>query len=162
MKSEKEVIQSIKDELKAAATECDTIGTTWLFADEYERLRKNLTNAEKECNNAGSMREDFRWYVMGMRIEEVHQRARKWLHKPTVEGKKLFTMLAALLRKWVADFDQLATAKTGKVGMILPPGIDKTPQGMYSALSSYTDSVVEKREEKRKSGLIIPDGVQVT
>ena len=83
-------------------------------------MRKRLKLCEGACRQAAFWREDSRWLKVGLKMEQAHQIARTWLHRPTVKSKKLFTSLAAALRKVERDVERLERGRTGIMGMILP------------------------------------------
>lgn len=120
MLTEREIFDCMRQNLRQAAAECDFIARQPTSGAPFTRLRECLKLAEGCCRQAGHWRQDGRWFQPGIQLEHIHQVARSWLHRPTVESKKLFTMLAEVLRKWDADLHRLQTRPTLRSGEILP------------------------------------------
>lgn len=139
--TEAEIFDCLKSNLKSAAADCDFIANFPYAGPTYKRMRTSLKLAEGACRQASYWRQDARWLQPGLQIEEAHQRARAWLHRPSVQSHKLFTKLGAALRRMLFDLERLEKMKTGRVGTILPkpqaaphvPGRPvqvKTPSGL--------------------------------
>lgn len=118
---EREIFIKMQDELRNAADACDQIATRPLSGDNFIRLRKALKLVEGCCRQAAAYRMDTRWNEPGFKMNQAAKMARKWLHYPSVESKKLFYGLAAALRQVRLDIMILETAKTGKTGDIVVP-----------------------------------------
>ncbi len=118
--TETEIKDCLKSNLKLAADQCDLIAAHPQSGPQFDRMRKALRLVEGACRQMAYWRQDARWLIPGRKMEDAHQIARKWLHRPTISSKKLFIGLAAALRKMLADIDRLETARTGRAGMILP------------------------------------------
>lgn len=122
--TEAEIFGRLKDNLRSAAADCDAIANNPQSAVAFTRMRASLKICEDMCRLAAVFRDDARWFTPGLVMEQAHQIARKWLHRPTVQSKKLFTGLAAALRKIHADLGVLETQATGRIGMIVPKPLE--------------------------------------
>lgn len=118
--TEREIFDQLRNQLKVAAEACDHIAGRPESGIHFMRLRSALKLAEGCCRQAAYWRSDTRWLQPGIKLEQAHQRARAWLHRPTIEAKKLFVMLAAAVRRMALDLAILETAATGRTGTILP------------------------------------------
>lgn len=135
MLTEREIFDRLKGCVRAAISDCEKVATRPESGAAYISLRANLKLAEGCCRQAAHWREDTRWLEPGRKMEQAHQIARAWLHRPTVQSKKLFTGLAAALRKILGDLERVETMATGRVGAILPiygrsdrrPGLIQVP-----------------------------------
>jgi hypothetical protein len=114
------LFDELKQALRSAANDCDMIARFPQSGRAFDRMRRSLKTVETRCNDIGRLREDARWFPIGMMMEECHQRARTWLHAPSVASKKLFPGLAANLRQLLAKVEGLETKATHRYGMILP------------------------------------------
>lgn len=112
----------MKNQLRSAAADCDLIAKFPQSGEAFKRMRKSLKLVEGCCRQAAHWREDARWLSPALHMEHAHQIAREWLHRPTVQSKKLFTGLAAALRQILADLLKLETMPSGRVGSIIVPG----------------------------------------
>jgi len=118
--TEQEIFSAMRENLRGAADDCDLIANHPSSGPAFDRMRKRLKLVEGCCRQAAYWREDARWLPMGVKMEQAHQIARKWLHRPTVQAKKLFTGLAAVLRQFADQLDKLQNARSNRVGLILP------------------------------------------
>lgn len=118
--TEVEIFACMRENLKGAADDCDMIARFPQSGIAFDRMRGRLKLVEGACRQAAHWRQDARWLQPGLKMEQAHQIARTWLHRPSVQSKKLFKGLAAALRKMLADLERLETAPTHRVGMILP------------------------------------------
>lgn len=118
--TEQEIFDCLKSNLRSAASDCDLIARQPVSGLYFDRMRKSLKLVEGACRQAAYWRQDARWLPLGIKMEEAHQRARIWLHRPTVQSKKLFTKLGDVLRQLLRDVEGLEFLATGRVGAILP------------------------------------------
>lgn len=117
----------MKENLRLAAEKADEIAKNPLSGRAFDALRTHLKLAEGCCRQAAHYRGDVRWLRPGIIIEQAHQIARAWLHRPSVESKKLFTGLAAALRKILVDLKTFEKQATGRVGSIIVPDEYRNP-----------------------------------
>jgi hypothetical protein len=117
---ERQLLSALKEHLRLAADKCYEIARQPKSGPQFDAMRKALKVCEDCCRKVGSLREDARWLPMGLKMEEAHQIAREWLHRPTVKAKKLFSGLGDQLMFFLAAIEKLETARTNRVGMILP------------------------------------------
>lgn len=118
---EAEIVDVLKQNLLSAAADCDSIAQKPLSGEAFTRMRASLRLCEGACRQMAYWRGDDRWLTPGRYMESIHQKARGWLHRPTVESKKLFTTLAASLRDTHKVLLALLNNKTGRVGTISTP-----------------------------------------
>ncbi len=130
--SETEIIDRLQTSLKDAIDAAHDLAILSAKGPSYNKLRENLGLVEGACRQLSVWREDTRWLKIGMMMAECHQRAGGWLrgYKDPVTGVRhhynlekqnpLFAMLAANLAGVYAAAEELRTAKTGRLGMILP------------------------------------------
>lgn len=118
--TEREIFDQMRSSLSSAAADCDEIANG---AALFGRMRQSLKLAEGSCRQMAEMRGDARWLTPRIYLEKAHQIARAWLHRPSVQGKKLFTGLGAALRTMLADIDKLQNQRVGRTGLILPNAI---------------------------------------
>lgn len=117
---ERQLLSGLKEHLKIAADKCFEIARQPRSGPQFEAMRRALKVCEDCCRKIGSLREDARWLPMGLRMEQAHQIARLWLHRPSVKAKKLFSGLGDQLVCFLAAVETLETARTNRIGMILP------------------------------------------
>lgn len=120
MLTETEIFSQLRGQLSEAAEACDHVAARPESGIHFIRLRRALKLAEGCCRQAAMWRGDARWLEPGVKLEQAHQIARDWLHRPTLESKRLFVALAAALRQMTLHLAMLETAKTGRSGSILP------------------------------------------
>jgi hypothetical protein len=118
--TEAEIFSTMKDRLRSAIADCRFIANFPVAGPTYKRLRQSLKLVEGCCRQAAYFRQDARWFGPGRYAEEAHQRARLWLHRPSVQTHKLFTKLADALEQWMKDLERLEKMPSGRVGTILP------------------------------------------
>src|SRR4051812_6877983 len=102
-RTEPEIFSQLRNQLQEPPEACDHVAAGPESGIHFMRLRRALKLAEGCCRQAGHWREDARWFNPGVKLEQVHQKAREWLHRPSVQSKKLFVMLAATLRQMALD-----------------------------------------------------------
>lgn len=118
---EREIFDVMKQNLRSAAADCDMIARFPQSGVAFTRMRRSLKLVEGACRQAAQWREDARWLPAGIKMEEAHQIARVWLHRPSAHSKKMFTGLGQVLRQFLREIERLETMKTGKTGSILLP-----------------------------------------
>jgi hypothetical protein len=118
--TEIEIWDCLKENLAGAADDCEIIARQPSSGPEFVRMRQRLKLCEGACRQLSVWRQDTRWLPLGLKMEQAHQKAREWLHRPSVKSKKLFALLASALRKLARDTEILHKKATGRVGMILP------------------------------------------
>jgi hypothetical protein len=156
--TEREIFDCLRTNLRSAAADCDLIARQPISGPIFDRMRKSLKLVEGACRQAAYWREDARWLPLGVKMEEVHQRARTWLHRPTVSSKKLFALLGDVLRKLLRDVDNLEFMATGRTGLILPKAQEpplrqgRPVQVMLPGMGMREDGV----ETKTPGGIILP------
>ena len=139
--SETEILDCMRTNLRRAAENAEALALQPKQGPTFECLRTELALVEGCCRQMAAWREDSRWLPIAPMMEEAHQRARVWIVKHY--ARSAFLKLAANLRALAATCDKLETAKTGRIGMILP----ETPK-----LFRENRPVAVRRP----SGLIVP------
>ena len=116
--SETEIKDQLYTSLLGAADDAKLLGILPAQGPTYARLRERLKVAETCCRQMGAYREDARWFGMGLKLEEAHQRTLRWVtgHSP----RSIFWLLSEKLGEMARTVKQLETRKTRRVGMILP------------------------------------------
>ena len=147
--TETEIFDCLKSNLRSAAADCDLIARQPVSGPIFDRMRKSLKLVEGACRQAAYWREDARWLPLGIKMEEAHQRARTWLHRPSVSSKKLFTKLGDVLRQLLRDIERLEFMATGRVGAILP----KPQPGPHRDTRPVAVMLPERRSA---GGIILP------
>lgn len=127
MLHEAEILDVLMQNLRSAKSDCEIIARQPRSGLAFIRLRRSLKLAEGACRQAAQWREDARWLKPGLYLEQAHQIARGWLHRPTVQSKKLFTGLAAALGQMLFDLKRLEKMRSGQVGSILLPNSVPNP-----------------------------------
>lgn len=132
MLTEREIFDRLTQSLKRAISLCNDIARQPKSGPQFIALRAELKLVEGACRQAAVWREDTRWLAVGIKAEQAHQYARIWLDRPTVQSKKLFTLLAAVLRRWFVELSAVRDSKVGRSGIILPesmaPGMPEQPR----------------------------------
>lgn len=149
MLHEQEIFSCMAENLAGAIEDCEAIARQRESGARFDSLRKRLKLVEGCCTQAAYWRQDARWLPLGVMMEQVHQRAREWLHYPSVQSKKLFVMLADNLRKLEREVRRLRFMATGKTGVMLPK---PRPSGRLSStvlISGYRPS---------SGGVLLPNG----
>jgi hypothetical protein len=127
--TEKEAIELLKVSLRGGIDDCTEIASQVWSGEQYSRLRRRLKTVELCCRTIATMRGDARWLVLIRDFAELQQRARRWLAPATVETKKCFAKLAALLGHMLKLLTDLETRRTGRSGLILPQPLPHFRQG---------------------------------
>jgi len=144
--TESEIFDQLNTSFRLAIEDCDTLAAHPVDGPVYDRFRRQLRLIEGCAKQANTWREDTRWLVFIRLMGETHKRAGDWLRgiKDPMTGARTkiaagmlhpaFEMLAANLRQLHKLADNLRTAATGRVGMILPeplaaPHRDTRPVG---------------------------------
>jgi hypothetical protein len=142
--TETEIFDRMATSLKDAISCSEELASRSERSPAYDRLRVALRLVEGCCRQASAWREDTRWLPIGRMMAEAHQKAGSWLRGYKVQGvriafsegqkNQLFVMFADNLRALLAQVEKLRTARTGRVGMILPqvlpaPHRDTRPVG---------------------------------
>lgn len=154
MLTEREIFDQLRNQLQVAGEACDHIAQRPESGVHFSRLRRALKLAEGCCRQAAYWRSDARWLGPGIKLEQAHQKARRWLHKPSVESKKLFVLLGAAVRKMALDLAILETAATGRTGTILPKPLPYTRENRAIQIpAAYHLPRVSA------GGVILPDAV---
>ena len=134
--TEQEIFGCLSANFKLAAEHCDDLAKLPRKGPTYRKLREELKLLEGACRQAAHWRGDARWLRIGLYMEEVHKRAGNWLRACKHQGTlhPLFTKLAENMREGQKAAERLRTARTGRVGLILPkPGRPierRTPGGL--------------------------------
>lgn len=154
--TECEIFDCLTANLKLAIEHAEHLATRPKKGAIYDSLRKELALVEGACRQAAYWRSDTRWLRMGLQMAEAHKRAGDWLrgvkmpdgHRVRIpEGVRhpLFLKLADNLRALHKRAGQFKTAKTGRIGTILPD--------MLAA---------PIRTSGRPSRVILPDGMAMS
>lgn len=121
MLTEVEILDCLGSNLMLAADRCKQIAQYPKSARPFTEMRASLKLAEGAARQAAHWRGDIRWLRPALYLEQAHQLARTWLHRPSVESKRLFKGLAAALIQMAKDLLRLETMATGTKGLILTP-----------------------------------------
>jgi hypothetical protein len=156
--TEVEIFDCLVTNLRTAAELADDLARLPLKGIAYDRFRKALRLAEGACKQASTWREDTRWLDFAPMLAKCHQMAGDWLRgfkMPDGSRRKMregelhpcFVKLADNLRGLLALAERTRTARTGRMGMILPtpqegPHRDTKPIGWT----------------RTASGLVVPSG----
>jgi hypothetical protein len=119
--TEQEIFDCLGENLLKASDRARLIARYPASGRNFMELRTSLKLAEGACRQAGHWRGDARWVKVAVFLEQAHQLARGWLHRPSVSTKKLFVYLADALLRMARDLDELETKATGQHGTILTP-----------------------------------------
>ena len=140
--TELEIFDCLSANFKLAAEHCDDLAKLPRKGPTYRKLREELKLLEGASRQAAHWRGDARWLQIGLYMEEVHKRAGAWLRGYKLpNGQRvthregtlhpLFTKLAENMREGRRAAERLRTARTGRIGLILPkPGTLILPAGM--------------------------------
>lgn len=118
--TEKELYEIMRENLRLAVEACREIASQWQSGPQFIRLRDHLKKVEESCRDTMWLREDSRWSEVSLKFEQCHQIARRWLHHPSVISKKSFLSLGAALGFLLMEVTRLYSARTQRMGMILP------------------------------------------
>lgn len=130
--TETEIIDRMQSSLREAIQASQDLAISSRKGPTYSRLREHLGLVEGCCRQLSVWREDSRWLKIGMLMSECHKKAGGWLrgYKDPRTGQRvhfgikaqnpLFSMLAVNLIGIYEMAELIRTAKTGKLGMILP------------------------------------------
>lgn len=159
--TEPEIFDCLRTNFRLAAQCSEDLATLPKKGPTYRKLREALKLIEGAARQAAYWRQDARWLQIGLQAAHVHQTAGEWLRgvkqpnggrRPIPEGEKhpLFVKLAEVLRAGLVRAEQYRTAKTGRVGTILPvplpgPHRDTRPVSMAGL-------------KRSKGGILIPAG----
>lgn len=126
---EHEEVDRIKTYTREAIEACKELAVR-SRGNPYKRLIDALHNIEGSCRVLGTQRGDYSWLPIGLKVAECHKRAGGWLRGRVIQGIYLvqsptelnqnFVMLGAVLQVLLDGIDKKYTAKTGKVGAVLP------------------------------------------
>ena len=146
--TEVDIFDCLKTNLKLAAEYCVTIANRPLAGPTYEKLREALKLVEGACRQAAHWREDSRWLQIGLKMEEAHRLSGNWLRGK--HPRFMFMSLAEALVHFYNFAEHMRTAKTGRVGTILP----------VSAMASPPRNVSQAGWTPLASGLVVPEGAR--
>lgn len=148
--TEVEIFDRLHDSFGRAADCCERLAKLPAKGPTYVVLREQLKLLEGACRQAGFWRGDSRWFNIGRRMEEVHQKAGDFLrqHRPQI----CFLQLAQFLRQLAWITDKTRHAATGRRGDILP-----TPKPVHR--DTRPVHVHTPRETTTPGGIIVPQGV---
>ncbi len=128
--TENEVLDRLKSSLKEAGQAAVTLSLLTRIGPAYTKLREHLLLVEGCCRQIAAMRDDARWYPLGMLMAEAHKRSGNWLRGFKFQGKRIyingqsrnqnFTLLAQNLAFMLVGVEKLQHDKTGVRGPILP------------------------------------------
>ncbi|MEI6281973.1 MAG: hypothetical protein WCP82_04550 [Alphaproteobacteria bacterium] len=127
MLTEVEILDCLGTSLMLAADRCKQIAQQPRSARNFTEMRASLKLAEGAARQAAHWRGDIRWLRPAIYLEQAHQLARTWLHRPSVESKKLFTGLSSALLQMAKDLLRLENMATGSSGLILTPYSGSNP-----------------------------------
>lgn len=149
--TEVEIFGLLSQNLRSVADKCKTLAWHPRRGHIYLAFIKECDQIEGCCRQAAAHREDARWLVIGRQIAIAKGRVGFWVRgMPSRDARKvahkLLLKLAESLEKMAYDCEQLKTAATGHVGMILP----KTPAGPHRDTKPVAVML--------PSGLIVPTG----
>lgn len=164
--TESEIFDQMNTSFRLAIEHCDELTKRPVGGIVYDQFRKQLRLIEGCCKQANTWREDTRWLVFIKLCSETHQRAGDWLRgikEPSGRRVKIangqlhpaFQMLSVNLQAMHKLSHQIRTAKTGRLGMILPtplrgPHRDTVPVGYRAPQPNIS-----------KGGIIIPSGTTI-
>lgn len=158
--TEAEIFDCLGTNFRLAAETCELLATVPKKGPNYRKFREHLKLLEGACRQAAFWRQDARWLQLGLMMEHAHQVAGEWLRgvkqpdgsrRPIPFGEKhpLFMHLAEILRRGHIQAENYRTARTGRVGTILPK-----PAAHYRETKPVPVSGIDFT--KRPSGLIVP------
>lgn len=119
--TEQEIFDCLGENLLRAADRAKQLATSPRSGPLFVELRNCLKLAEGACRQAAHWRADARWAKPAVYLQQAHQMARGWLHRPSVQSKLMFVHLAKALVQMAKDLDRLELMATGKLGTILTP-----------------------------------------
>ncbi len=119
MLTETEIFDCLRDNLRKAEDRCKLLATHPQSGRAFTELRECLKLAEGACRQAAHWRGDERWAKIAVFVEQAHQMARGWLHRPTSSAKKLFHYLGAATHQMAYDLDRLQQMATGINGVVV-------------------------------------------
>lgn len=129
--SENEVVDCLRDNFRQGVTLCEALARLPAKGPSYRKLRTCLSLIEGSARQLGYMRQDARWLQIGLFAEHCHQRAGRWLRgiqsedgskRPLAQGElhPMFLRLADIMRTGHVSAERLRSARTDRVGLILP------------------------------------------
>lgn len=112
-----QILGCLRENFRLAAEDCDRLARGER-GPVYTRLRRELKLLEGACRQLAVYREDTRWLKSGLYMGACQHIAGRWLRERQPGWR--FTKLAENLRAGLSSVEKLATAATGKLGIILP------------------------------------------
>ena len=117
---ENEIFDCMRDNMKSAIALCNEIATQPQSGKPYTKLVQNLKLCEGACIQAAHWREDTRWLQVGLKMEQCHQIARRWLDPISIGSKRMFSVMGRVLAENLRDLERLRNMAVGRSGLILP------------------------------------------
>lgn len=160
--TEAEIFDQMNTSFRSAIELSDKLAKLPLKGLNYDALRKQLKLIEGCCKQANTWREDTRWLTFMQLCADCHKRAGDWLRGIKMpDGGRVrlnegtlhpaFTMLRDNLIAMHKAAEQMRTARTNRLGMILPD--------VQAAPHRGTRPVGFRKVSN--GGIIIPDNVSL-
>lgn len=116
--TEVEVWDRLRTSLRAAIDLSKKLAFIPAQGPNYQQLIIELQYVEDASRQMGAMRSDMRWHRFGYEMASFHQRAGDIIR--SYGARQIFLRMAKTMEFMLARVDELKTAKTGRLGMILP------------------------------------------
>jgi hypothetical protein len=120
---ENELFDLLHDQCALAESCCISIASRPRSGPEFTKLMACLGHIESCLREVAKHRADVRWLRLIEPIVEVQKRAQKWLVPVSVQGKKLFKLLADNMRALREVAETLRHARPPNLGLIDEPMI---------------------------------------
>lgn len=146
--TEVEIFSLLSHNLRSVADKCKMLAWHPRRGPIYLGFCKECDEIEGCCRQAAAHREDARWLSIGFQIAVAKRKAGIWVRglpsrRARSTAYRLFLALAEALDKMAYDCEQLRTAATGQIGMILP------------------NPLPEPHRDTRPLGVLLPSGLIV-
>ena len=116
--TELESFDCLRTNLRSAAQNCVNLAKLPAQGPTYRKLIDELRLIEGSARQIAAFRFDMRWSQFGYEMARFHDRIGECIRSRA--ARKIFLEMAKMMRAKLVEADKLRTAKTGKLGPILP------------------------------------------
>jgi len=140
--TEVEIFDCLRTNLREAAQHCENLAKLPAQGPTYRKLVDNLKLIEGASRQAAHWRTDMRWARFGFEMARFHQRIGDAVRSRA--AREIFLAMGVKMKDALAECEKLRTAKTGRLGAILP-------------IARPTDRENRPVYIRNPSGLVIPE-----
>lgn len=127
--AESEIFKVLAENFRLSAENCEKLAWDPQRGRIYYTFMDQIKMIERCAYQAGTFREDARWFTISLQMGQVLRRCGAWMRGSRTkderkEADKRFKKLADILRKLQYECEHRRDAATGRAGMILPEPLE--------------------------------------